>query len=669
MLLLFVIGDALAENPSVPVSAYARLPQLSGFDVSPSGNRVLMFQPAGDSLHLVVLDLVAKTTKLALASDPEQFYFNACRFHSDDRIVCSVRAYIKLQSAQLGFYREGRIIVTRLFGVDADGSHFTRLVPDAVNNVGASDLVWNAQLQDRIVSWLPDDPDHILIQLNRMNRNYPDVYKADVRQSKIELVAKNVAPVSFWYATAAGKVVLGTGIRDTSPVAFVREGHGFGERTIAGVAADAPLPDIVDIADEQTAYVSADIGEGRTALHGVDLGNLQIKNTLCADPEFDIFGGLIHDPQTRRPVGVVYERDHATLKWFEPSWQARADEIDRALPGMTNVPVGSNRAGDVMVIASVSPTTVPTFYLYRANDRKLVRFGVSYPELPADSIAPLRPVRYPARDGLSIPAFLAVPNHGETKRLPTIVFPHGGPYVRDTDEFDYWTQFFVSRGYVVLKPNFRGSMGYGTAFLRAGFEQWGEKMQDDVIDGLDWMIAQGITDPTRVCIVGGSYGGYVALVAAYKTPERFRCAVDFAGVADLDAMVRNLHNYQFGQLTRVRIQHGDALDANSPVEHVAEFGIPLLIVHGDEDRVVYYEQSENLAAALTRAAKPFQYIRQPGGDHYLSRASQRLQLFEAMDAFLNEHLAAAPSASGTPESASAAGSHAASTTPSAQPSM
>src|SRR5262249_45913004 len=154
----------------------------------------------------------------------------------------------------------------------------------------------------------------------------------------------------------------------------------------------------------------------------------------------------------------------------------------------------------------------------------------------------------------------------------------------------------------------------GTKFLRAGFEQWGEKMQDDVLDGLDWLIAQGIADPTRVCVVGGSYGGYVALGAAYKTPQRFRCAVDFAGVGDLDAVVKNLHQYQFGQLTRVRIQHGDALSANSPIEHVEQIGIPLLIVHGDEDRVVFYQQSESLDAALTQFGKPHQYIRQPGGD-------------------------------------------------------
>ena len=641
LLLGFAASDAWADEALVPVSAYARLPQLSGFDVSPSGNRVLMLQPAGDSLHLVVMDLVAKTTRLALASDPDKFYFDGCRFRTDDRIVCSVRAYIKLQSAQMGFYPEGRIIVTRLFGVDADGSHFSQLVPDAVNNVG-EDLVWNSQIEDRIVSPLPDDPDHLLIQLNRTNRVFPDVYKLDIRQGKLELVTKNLAPVSFWYATLDGKVVLGTGLRDANAVAFVRDGRGFVERPIPRASADAPAPSVAEIVDERSMIVVADSGDGRAAFYNVNLDNLQTTGTLFADPEFDVYGTLVHDPRTRKPVGVFYQRDLPTLKWFDAAWQARSDEIDKALPGATNVPVAANRAADVFVIESQSPTAAPTFYLYRENDHRLTRFGTAYPEIPPDSIAEAKPVRYAARDGLSIPAYVAVPRRRVAQRLPTIVLPHGGPWARDTADFDYWMQFFVSRGYAVLKPNFRGSTGYGTAFLRAGYEQWGEKMQDDVIDGLDWMIAQGITDPARVCIVGGSYGGYAALVAAYKTPQRFRCAVDFAGVADLDAMLRNTRNFEFGQITRARVQHGDALVANSPIEHVAEFGIPLLIVHGDEDRVVFYQQSKDLAAALTKAGKSFQYIPQPGGDHYLSRASQRLQLFEAMDAFLREHLAPNP---------------------------
>lgn len=142
--------------------------------------------------------------------------------------------------------------------------------------------------------------------------------------------------------------------------------------------------------------------------------------------------------------------------------------------------------------------------------------------------------------------------------------PHGGPWVRDTNRFDYWVQFFHSRGYAVLKPNYRGSAGFGDEFLVAGYKQWGLKMQDDVIDGLDWMIEQGYTDPERVCLVGGSYGGYVAGVSAYKTPERFRCAVSFAGVANLDNLATRLYSSPYSRFAADRIQSGKQLSSSRP---------------------------------------------------------------------------------------------------------
>ena len=502
-------------------------------------------------------------------------------------------------------------------------------------------FVYNPQQQDRIVSWLPDDPDHVLIQLARSDPNLPDVYKLDTRKNKLQRMVKYRAPILSWDASEAGTVLLGTGLSGSDPVAFVRDRGNFRQRPIQASVAIDVFPNVLGFAsDDRTAYVAMDAGDGRRAVYAVDAVDLHTTATVFADAQYDVFPRLIRDSRSWQPVGLVYERDDTTVVWFDAGWRQRFDAIGKALPGATNVPISWSRDGNVVVLVSTSPTTVPTYYLYDATAKKLVKFGAGYPEIPPTSVVERRPVTYTARDGMSIPAYLAVPRGGDAKHLPTVILPHGGPYLRDTGGFDYWVQFFVSRGYAVLQPNFRGSTGYGTAHLRAGYEQWGEKMQDDVIDGVDWLIAQGITDPTRVCIVGGSYGGYVALVAAYKTPQKFRCAVDFAGVADLNAMVLNMYQYRFGDLARARVQRGNALSANSPIEHVADIGVPLLIVHGDQDRTVFIEQSVELDAALQAANKPHQFILQPGGDHHLSRASQRLQLFEAMDKFLHEHLSA-----------------------------
>ncbi len=625
-----------------PVSAYAQLPAFSSFAVSPSGNRIAMLRPIHESLHLAVMDLAAGTSRIALASDPDQFLFNWCEFASEQRLICSVRAYIKLVAGQEGFgyrwYPEGRTTITRLFAVNYDGSDFKQLVPQAITDPGR-DLVWNAPIQDRIVSWLPDDPEHVLLQLSRDDRLYPSVYRLNILRNTMKRVVRARPPVSFWFANVSGDVRFGAGYRGLQPVVFARDGSAYIESNVSDVMADLGTATVLGLASDGESFFAAfDNGEGRSAIHRVRLRDLAVVETLFGDAQYDVFGGLITDPADGRPLGVNAVREGASLRWFDGGIAAQFAEVAKALPGRNIRVLAGSPKSSTWVIAASTSDTVPVVYLYRAHAKSLSPFGSIYADIPADAVATVRAVNYKARDGAQVPAYLTMPAGMKPSALPTVILPHGGPYAHDDGRFDYWSQFIASRGYAVLQPNFRGSTGYGSAHLQAGFEQWGERMQDDVIDGLDWLIAEGITDPQRVCIVGGSYGGYVAQVAAYKTPERFRCAVSFAGVSDLPAMVGNLSRYQFGQLTRVRIQSGERLQSNSPLHNVERIGVPLLLVHGDQDRSVFIEQSVNMAAALEAAGKPHQFIYQPGGDHFLSVASDRLEFLEAMGVFLAQHL-------------------------------
>ena len=213
-----------------------------------------------------------------------------------------------------------------------------------------------------------------------------------------------------------------------------------------------------------------------------------------------------------------------------------------------------------------------------------------------------------------------------------------GPWARSNGNTTFLDEFFIDRGFAVLHPNFRGSTGYGDNYMQQGFLQWGEKMQEDVIDGLDWMIEQGIADPQKVCFHGGSYGGYSALVAAYKTPEKFKCAISFAGVTDLPDLRKNWMFFQFGDFVRARLPRGEKLLENSPLHNVDKIKLPLLIVHGDVDRSVMIEQGRNFAKALEEAGKDYQYIEQTNGDHYFSLQSHRLEYLQAMDEFLDKHI-------------------------------
>jgi dipeptidyl aminopeptidase/acylaminoacyl peptidase len=228
---------------------------------------------------------------------------------------------------------------------------------------------------------------------------------------------------------------------------------------------------------------------------------------------------------------------------------------------------------------------------------------------------------------------------GVDKPIATILHPHGGPGAREMDGFDYWTSFFSNQGYAVFRPNFRGSSGYGYKFAQSQMKGWGLTMQDDLTDATHWLIDEKIADPKRICIVGASYGGYAAAMAAVKTPDLFKCAISFAGVSDLKKLVNNSRRYTNSKFVKNQIgSDSDDLEARSPYFQAAKIKTPLLLLHGEDDRVVDVEQSRRFAEELEDLAKPVTYIEYANGDHYLSIQRNRHQVFEVMGEFLRTNL-------------------------------
>jgi dipeptidyl aminopeptidase/acylaminoacyl peptidase len=263
--------------------------------------------------------------------------------------------------------------------------------------------------------------------------------------------------------------------------------------------------------------------------------------------------------------------------------------------------------------------------------------------LSGTALAPMRYVTYRARDGLEIPAYLTVPVGRDERQLPLVVLPHGGPFVRDEWDYDFLVQYLANRGYAVLQPNFRGSTGFGRAFNESGFGQFGKAMQDDVNDGVAWLTGAGIADPRRVCVVGWSYGGYVAQVASFRDPDIYRCAASIAGISDLRAMMRYDSRFMFGEQYRkwsARITGNEPsweLNEVSALPQVQAVRMPLFLAHGAAYDKVRVGQSARLAAALRKAGKPHEYLRIENGDHSLWDSAQRTQLLGALDRFLAAH--------------------------------
>jgi dipeptidyl aminopeptidase/acylaminoacyl peptidase len=271
----------------------------------------------------------------------------------------------------------------------------------------------------------------------------------------------------------------------------------------------------------------------------------------------------------------------------------------------------------------------------------------AYPDLSPADLGEEKPYPYKSRDGLDIHAYLTLPPGKAPKNLPTVIFPHGGPAYRDRLAFDWWAQFMASRGYAVLQPNFRGSSGYGVTFRDAGNGQWAGKVQDDITDGVHKLIADGIADPKRICIVGASYGGYAALAGATFNPNQYACAISYAGIADLQLFIdRDVYvggdESESSSLWEARIGAGKSetskLDAMSPYAHADQVKIPILLIHSSKDVTVPIEQSQIENKALLSAGKNVQFITLDGDDHYLSLGATRVQLLKEVEKFLAAHI-------------------------------
>ena len=359
-------------------------------------------------------------------------------------------------------------------------------------------------------------------------------------------------------------------------------------------------------------------------------------------------GSLLHDPATHRLIGIAtFDGNVLDYHFYNDADAARWAGIAAAFPGQRPELVSTSDDRQKLVLHLDSPTEGPGYALVDLATHSSQWLGAEYPGLSPADISPVEPIQFKAADGLELSGYLTLQNGRAAKDLPLVVFPHGGPAARDEPGFDWWAQAMASRGYAVLQVNYRGSAGLGRAFLEAGFGQWGRKMQTDLSDGVRYLAAQGTIDPKRVCIVGASYGGYAALAGATLDPGVYRCAVDVSGPSEIAKFIawgaaRNGDEGVASQRYWLRYMGVSALNdprlaAVSPADLADKVTIPILIIHGKDDTVVPFAQSQLMADALARAGKPYQLVVLNHEDHWLSRGDTRLQMLQATMDFLQKN--------------------------------
>jgi len=625
--LLFAL-QALAET-LVPIEAYGKLPAIESPRLSPDGDAIAFLSSVDGRRCLVIHRLESDRPNHGIcpgSNEVRSFFWK-----NPDRLIVEIYT----QSHPIGSELRTE---SQLVALDINGRYPVPLVEPRVER--AVDFG-----QDRIIDMLPDDPSHVLIATYRSDEDSPDVVKVDIDSGHRRTMVPGQNRITNWKTDSAGHVRLGIAVQDSLLKVFYRDDPEADFRLIKQVeAADASKFSVLALGSEPgILFVASSEPTGKRAIYRYDVHADRLLDAYASNPDVDI-DGLILDRGL--PLGYSYTIDEQTLVYTDPGFRADAAQVAAALPQYRTSVVDSAGGGRRLLVLAAGGNRPGNYYVLTRSEGKgvLSPIGPIRPEIPDASLASVTPITYLSRDGLTIHGYVTMPQGmslNDKRQIPFVVLPHGGPSTRDTLSFDYLAQMIASRGYGVLQPNYRGSRGYGGDFERAGFQQWGLKMQDDVVDGTRWLIDQKLADSRRICIVGWSYGGYAALMGAIKTPDFYRCAVSMAGVTDLRRRLDRANQSRFADLNLPRFDSDPASIAeNSPVLHADQIRIPVLLVHGRRDFTVSVEDSEAMEGALRKAGKSVRSLYFDDDDHYLFREEDRIAFLKTLDQFLQENLGA-----------------------------
>jgi dipeptidyl aminopeptidase/acylaminoacyl peptidase len=628
----------VTAGAAVPtIEAFFQGAQIRSVSISPDGKWLAMMVTAEGKNFVAVKDRTSPTpaTPVLASNDRDNFEPSWCRWANNERLLCS------FTGRERDKYLHKVFPVTRLVAVNRDGSQQKQLLQNPFAPSG--------QLNDRIIDWTPEDPRTVLIEKYSPQAGLR-VLKLDIYSGKANPYESNNEYIGHFGTDGHGNVRLGWGRVDMTNYYFAKLKGESKWRRLARVntlSSDEAFTPIAVIAGTNYAYATRD-HEGRSALWKIDLADKEDPQLVFASSRVDVSPLFTPD---NRVLAVLPESGTKDAYYLEPA----AELTGRVLAGLFKDKAYFIRdmSADLKTVVVVAETDViaPEFYVLDLAGAQptLQRVGSRYPALAKTDLAPTEYLHYPAADGTQIPAFLTRPVNA-TGLPPLIVMPHGGPWARDAWGFDSWVQVLAREGYAVLQMNYRGSGGYGKAWRDASLKDWGGLPYSDTLDGLKWAVAQKYADPARVCVVGGSFGGYLALEAAVRDSPLLKCVVSVAGVSDLREL-KSDSNF-FANYRIVREMIGDdpvKLRAYSPRLHADNVGVPVLLVHGAEDYTVEPDQSEFMARALQEAGKTYQMVMIDGTDHYFQNQAPQRRLFVSITDFLRKYL-------GAPAALQAAGS-------------
>ena len=614
-----------------PIEDYGKLPAMEHVTLAPSGQKYAFIRTADGKKRVVV---ATTENKILEVQDLGTSKVEGVEWAGEDHLLLYISATVEMGSEFTTAKQElSAVIVVDLphrkaFSVFINPSQ-ERVARTVVGSYGTAKIdghwygFFGGYSYDN--GRLKQDGDGRLIE---------DLYKVDLDTGAFVMAAPGREQIRSWLVGPDGSVAAQLLYNERNG-AWRLLASGWGGKELARGSAPTGYVGILGFGHTAGDLLLETGGKDHNVIQELALSSGQVKTTYDSDeigsPLFDRTSGLW--------VGETFEADDATTsKLFEAEQEVKLRGALKAFP--TYIPHLTSYSADFnrMIVSTDGGDDAGSYWIVDIGKHSADWLGSRYPTVDAAHVGAVRWVDYKAGDGLAMRGVLTLPAARTTKNLPLVVMPHGGPEAHDTLGFDYWAQAFASRGYAVWQPNFRGSDGSGNAFRDAGFGQWGRKMQTDISDGVAELARQGVVDPKRACIVGGSYGGYAALAGVTLQQGLYRCAVSYGGVSDLDGMLNYAGDRSGDSSSSTRFWRtfmgaksgwSSGLGEISPVRLADRANAPILLIYGKDDTVVPPDQSRSMEQALRRAGKPVDLISFPGADHWLLEEPSRVAMIKA----------------------------------------
>jgi len=616
-LVVLFLGGCTVDIPKIPLEDFFKNPEKSSFQLSPDGKKIAYMKPweEGNRMMNVYIKTIGDNQEKRITNASNRSLYGYF-WLNDDRI-----AYIQDKGGDENIH---------IYAVNIDGTNDLDLTPFE-------------NIQARITDDLDEDPDHMIVSINNRDPRVHDAYRLNVNTGQLSLIAENPGNIMGWMTDNDGKLRIALTSDGVNSSILYREEESDPFLPILTTNFKVSVSPLFFTFDNKELYVSSNRNRDKSAIYKFDLNTAKETDLIFEHDEVDV-SGLIRSKKRKVLTAVSYYTDKRKIHFLDDWREKLQNNLESKLKGVEVAISDISKDETKAIIVTFSDVSRGTYYYYDIEKDELTKLADLSPWLDPNHMSEMKPIKYTSRDGLTINGYLTIPKGSNGKNLPVVVNPHGGPWARDRWGFNPEIQYLANNGYAVFQMNFRGSTGYGREFWEKSFKQWGKTMQDDITDGVQWLIEEGIANPDKIGIYGASYGGYATLAGLTFTPDLYACGVDYVGVSSLFTFMESMPPYWelYRDMMYEMVGHPEKdkelLASSSPLMHVDKIKVPLFIAQGANDPRVKKSESDQIVEALKQKGIDVPYMVKDDEGHGFYNEENRFDFYREMSAFLEKHL-------------------------------